>query len=454
MDILQIFLTIASLILAGYVSLFLSKKFTIPRVAILLLIGFIYGITRLLHWEWFDPLQEDPGALIVTFPLGLLVRITLIIVLFFGGYSIDIKSLKGIMRPGILLATLGAFVVTFIIALLVRYTFIQAGTFGTITALIIGALIAPNDPIAVTSTQDLFKLNPKADTISKFESGLDDTMVTTLIILVFIPVAVQLEGLGAPTSTDVLGFIGAGIIRFLWLTLSAIAIGYTLGKLFTKFYNSTNNKTVRIIINLTMPWVIFLVGDIKINELAVSSGYVAVFVASLVFGRTLLKDDKVYRSNYNIWQPIFRGCEVFSFVILGTLVSLSRIKEVIVPALLITFALLFITRPIEMLLCTSNTDLTTKDRLFIAYIGLKGLDPAVLAITAYESLNFLTNQYVKGIDLIINLTFTVILLVTISQSLILALLFGKKGYYAKKEAKLQQNQTQENEILENESKSD
>jgi cell volume regulation protein A len=446
MDIFQIILTLAVLIIIGYVSLFLSKKFMIPRVAILLVLGFICGITRLLHWEWFDPLVEDPGALIVTFPLGLLVRITLIIVLFFGGYSINIESLKGILRPGILLATLGAFVVTFIIGLLVRYTFIQAGTFGILTSLIIGALIAPNDPIAVNSTQNLFKLNPKADTISKFESGLDDTMVTTLIILVFIPIALELENIGVPTSSDVWRFVGLGILRFLWLTFSAITLGVLLGWAFTKIYKLTNSKTVRIAIILLMPWIIFLIGNISIKDFAISSGYVAVFVAGLVFGRTLLKEHKEYNRNFNIWEPIFKVCEVFSFVILGTLVSLARIKEVIVPALLITFALIFITRPIEMLLCTRKTDLLLKDKLYIAYIGLKGLDPAVLAITAYESLYLLKSEYVKGIDLIINLTFSVILLVTICQSVILAALFGKKGYYAKKEGKLEENKSKENDL--------
>ncbi len=119
-------------------------------MAIILILGLVCGITGILNRDWFFSFEVGGSGDDAIFPLGTLVEFILIIVLFFGGFSIDIKSLKGILRPGILLATLGAFIVAVVVALMLNFVF--PTLFGAITALIIGSLIAPNDPIAVTST--------------------------------------------------------------------------------------------------------------------------------------------------------------------------------------------------------------------------------------------------------------------------------------------------------------
>ncbi|MHA1673841.1 MAG: hypothetical protein ACTSYI_09440, partial [Promethearchaeota archaeon] len=58
---------------------------------------------------------------------------------------------------------------------------------------------------------------------------------------------------------------------------------------------------------------------------------------------------------------------------------------------------------------------------------LKGLDPAVLAIAAFDQLQGLSNDYVRGIEYIIPLTFTVILFITLIQSFILSAIIFKKN---------------------------
>ena len=345
--------------------------------------------------------------------MGTLVEFILIIVLFFGGFSIDIKSLKGILRPGILLATLGAFIVAVVVALMLNFVF--PTLFGAITALIIGSLIAPNDPIAATSTQSTFNLNSKADTISKFESGLDDTMVTTLILLICIPLALSLENM---QTLDITSVILTGILEFTWYTVSAIIIGLILGYFFCIIYVNIKNKEIRMLVNVILPFLTFVIATIENPQtgMPISSGFVSVFVAGLTFGRGILKNDGEYKSIYKIWEYLFKYCEIFSFMILGPLVQPSAILIVLLPALAITLTIVFITRPLELGICTYKTDLKLKDKAYIGYIGLKGLDPAVLAIAAFDQLQGLSNEHVRGIKYIIPLTFTVILFITLIQS--------------------------------------
>ncbi len=402
--------------LFGSIAYNIASKWKIPRIAIILILGLFCGITGILNRNWFYNFGSNGLGENAIFPLGTFVEFILIIVLFFGGFSVDIKSLKGILRPGILLATLGAFIVAFIVATMLNIVF--PSIFGGITALIMGSLIAPNDPIAVTSTQNTFNLNPKADTISKFESGLDDTMVTTLIILICIPIAFSFE---SNQSFVLSSIIINSIIDFMWYTVSAILIGSIIGYFFFFIYIHIQNKEVRMLANVILPFFTFVVATLKnpVTGMPISSGFVSVFVAGFIFGRRILKNENEYRSIYKIWNYLFKYCEISSFMILGALVQPSSFLVVLIPAIAITLTIIFITRPLELGICTFKTDLTFKYKAYIGYIGLKGLDPAVLALAAFNQLKNLSNDYIKGIEYLIPLTFTVILLITIIQSIIL-----------------------------------
>ena len=380
-DIYQVVYVVFILMFFGSIAYHFASKWKIPRVAIILILGLFCGITGILNRDWFYNFDSNGTVDGASFPLGTMVEFILIIVLFFGGYSIDIKSLKGILRPGILLATIGAFIVSFIVAMMLNFVF--PSLFGGITALIIGSLIAPNDPIAVTSTQSTFNLNPKADTISKFESGLDDTMVTTLIILICIPIAFSIEN---TQSFDLSSVIINGILDFTWYTVSAIVIGSIIGYFFCVIYVNIKSKEVRMLVNVILPFITFVIATIENPQtgMPISSGFVSVFVAGLVFGRGILKNEKEYKSIYKIWDYLFKFCEIFSFMILGALVKPSSFLIVLLPAIAITLTIVFITRPLELGICTYKTDLKLKDKAYIGYIGLKGLDPAVLAIAAFD----------------------------------------------------------------------
>ncbi len=397
-----------------------------------MIFGFILGITGILNRNWFYDFEGTglvPGA---DFPLTFIVELILVVVLFYGGLSIDIKKLEGVLLPGTLLATVGAFLVTLIIAIVISSIFPLV--FGGITALIIGALLAPNDPIAVFSAQDSFKMNPKADTIAKFESGLDDTMVTTLVILICIPIAIQME---SNPHTPLNSIIWSGVFQFFWLTISAIAIGCFVGWVFGGLYKKVRSRALKMSIHIVIPFLIFTFTNFcwPGTSMPISSGFVAVFIAGLVFGRIILKEKEEYELVNKTWKACFMACEVFTFIVLGALVRPEIFLSVLGPAITIVITILCLTRPIELISCTTITDLKFHEKLFVGYIGLKGLDPAVLAIASFNALAALTTPLVNGIDLIINLTFTVILLITLIQSIILAILFSKKGYYARKFAK-------------------
>jgi cell volume regulation protein A len=420
--LIQYFYTFGIIIVVGLLAYWISEKYSLPRVALLLIFGFILGFTRIINRDLFDPMIGSQ------FPLGETVEIALIIVLFFGGFSVDIPELKGVLRPGVLLAIIGTFITASIVSVVVGLAFPHI--FGILTAIIIGTLVAPIDPIAVFSAQETFKLHPKVGTISKFQSGMDDTLVTTVVILICIPIGLMLEN---PSNISMTHIIWIGVGSFFYLTISSVIIGITIGYLIAVLYLKMEKHLGQILIML-FPFLIFQLSNINIAPgYPLCSGFVAVFLSGFAFGRTLLKKPAEYQAIHKPWKIGFYICEIYCFVLLGSLVRPEVFQIVFIPALIISLVIVFITSPLAINVCTLKTGLSIRDRLYLSNIGLKGLDPAVLAIASFSALGALTNPFLKGINNIINLTFAVILLVNLGQITLLTFFFGKKGYFSRKE---------------------
>jgi len=89
--------------------------------------------------------------------------------------------------------------------------------------------------------------------------------------------------------------------------------------------------------------------------------------------------------------------------------------------MIITMVILLLTiRPIEVYIFTLKSNLSLREKVFLSYIALKGLDPTILAIAV--------TVLVEGTAFIIPLVFGTIVFLTIIQSSIIWLLFIRKAH--------------------------
>lgn len=111
-------------------------------------------------------------------------------------------------------------------------------------------------------------------------------------------------------------------------------------------------------------------------ELIHSSGLLAVYVMALVLGNTEL----TYRRTILAFNQGFAWMmQIAMFVLLGLLVFPNQLTSIAWQGLLLSLLLMFVARPIGVLLSLLFTKFAFREKMMIAWAGLRGAVPIVLA---------------------------------------------------------------------------
>jgi cell volume regulation protein A len=111
-------------------------------------------------------------------------------------------------------------------------------------------------------------------------------------------------------------------------------------------------------------------------DLAHTSGFVAVYLCGLVLGNSALPHRA---GTIGFAEAMATLAQIGLFVLLGLLVSPSRLHDVLVPALIIGAALLLLARPLSVVASLVWFRVPWAQQAFISWAGLRGAVPIVLA---------------------------------------------------------------------------
>ena len=293
-------------------------------------------------------------------------EIALIIILTRAGLNIDIKDLKKVGRPAILMCFVPALfeitAVTLLAPLFFNISYIEAAIMGSVLAAVSPAVIVPRMIHLIDSGYGKDKSIPQ---LIMAGASVDDIFV----IVLFASFMGMYGGEGFnPTS---LLLVPVSII-------SGMGLGIISGFIFVKVFKAIHVRdTVKVLIMLSIAFFFFSLEDF-IKPYFPVSGLLAV----MAFSATILSTYEVLAKRITgKFSKIWVAAEVLLFVLVGAAVDISYLKGAgIASIVFILSALAF--RIVGVNVSLLGTSLDKKERIFcsIAYLPKATVQAAIGAV--------------------------------------------------------------------------
>ncbi len=341
--------TIALALAAGTMAQAIARHVKLPGIVLLLGAGVLLG--------------PDGLGLVLPKTLGpalqMLVGFAVAVILFEGGLNLRIKRLRREARTIWALLTVGALITGVGGALAAR------GIMGWDwrLAALFGSLVIVTGPTVVTPLLRRIRVTHRVETVLEAEGVFIDAIgaVVALVTLqVVISPAVEDVAFGA---LDVFRRIGFGM-----------ATGVVCGVLLALLLRVKRivPEGLENVLTLSVALALFQVSNAILPE----SGITSVTAAGLVVGnmRTHVGEDlREFKEQLTV---LFIG---MLFVLLAADVRMDEVRSLGMPGVLTVIALMFLVRPLNVAASTLGSDLTWKERSFIAWLSPRGVVAAAVA---------------------------------------------------------------------------
>ena len=333
-----------------------AYRFGAPALLLFLVVGMLFG---------YQLISFDSPEL--TQFIGM---IALSIILFSGGMDTKIKEIRPVLTPGVILATLGVATTalllgTFIYLIMPLFGF----EFSFMQSLLLAAMMSSTDSASVFSILRSKKTGLKENLrpLLELESGSNDPMAYILTVL--------LVGVLAPKSAADVNVWSAAVDFMIKMAVGAV-IGYAFGRIAVWSINRINidNKAFYSILLLAFVFITF-----SIAEMLHGNGYLAVYVAGLMVGNNKITHKRTLTIFFDSFTWLF---QIVMFIALGLLVNLDELRDpnVLIIGGLVGVFMIFVARPATVLLCMAPfRKFTTKARMYISWVGLRGAVPIIFA---------------------------------------------------------------------------
>lgn len=386
--------TAENILLIGSVLIFssiiISKtgyRFGIPTLLLFLLVGMLFGSDGL-------GLQFNSAR-----DAQFIGMIALSIILFSGGMDTKFQDIKPVLKPGMVLSTVGVLLTTVLTGVFIYFLSGLTHTNIELTmmaSLLLAATMSSTDSASVFSLLRSQRMNLKENLrpMLELESGSNDPMAYMLTI-----VLIQIISSGSELSLAVVGR------DFLVQFLIGGSVGYAFGRFAVWLVNRINlsNSSLYPILLLSIVFATF-----TITDLLKGNGYLAVYIAGVIVGNVRL----VYRKEINTFMNGLTWLfQIIMFLSLGLLVNPHEMLDIAAVALLIGLFMIVIARPVSVFACLLPfRNISNKARLFVSWVGLRGAVPIIFA----------TYPVIAGIDgsqQLFNIVFFITLLSLVVQGM-------------------------------------
>ncbi|MEG0855447.1 MAG: cation:proton antiporter [Terrisporobacter sp.] len=385
----ELLLIMASISVLGIIGAFTGEKLKIPDVVIFLLFGVAFGPTffNLVNIEAFPVANE----IILTFGSAF--------ILYEGGREVKLKVLNEVKVSVLLLASLGVFITAFIISIGAHFLL----NLPMQTSVLLGSIIASTDPASLIPVFKQVKIKNKLKQTIISESAFNDAFGAILFSSILVSITTAQQASLSGTTFKLIYMIVVGL--FIGIVVALIGTSLSSDKFFGIF-----DKYWPII---SLSIVIF---SYEISERLGGSGYMSVFIAGLVAGNKkffhLWIEDEIYVEAVHFRENISTIARMSIFIILGTHLDLQSLIKYGGKAFLIVLILIFIARPIVVIVCTAfdiKAAWSKNEKLFMMWVRETGVIPAALS-------GIVVSSKVPGYEVISSTVFMTIVVTLLLQA--------------------------------------
>lgn len=382
---------LAGIIILGILAQWFAWKLKIPAILPLILIGLLAGPISSMYTEngmkLLEPVWNGQKGLFPGEGLYYFVSLAISIILFEGGLTLKREEIKNVAPEIIKLITLGSVITFFCAGIAAHYIFYLDWEI----SFLFSSLVIVTGPTVITPILRNIPLKKDVSTVLKWEGILIDPIGALVAVLVF-----EFISAGGGSGFTETAFIEFGKILLFGVTFGftfAHALAFAINKNFIPHY-------LLNVVSLSAVLMVFVVSDIFAHE----SGLLAVVIMGMVMGNGKLS---------NIKELLYfkESLSVLLISILFILLAANiSIKDLMLlynwNSVVLFVSIVFLIRPLAVFLSTTNSDLKYNEKLFISWVGPRGIVAAGIASLFGEKLML---EGIEGAEYIMPLVFMVVL---------------------------------------------
>ncbi|MFD1615801.1 cation:proton antiporter [Gelatiniphilus marinus] len=385
-------LELAGIIILGILAQWVAWKFKIPAILPLILIGLLVGPIAAEYLsedgtKWIEPVWNGEKGLFPGDGLYYFVSLAISIILFEGGLTLKRSEIKNVGPVITKLITLGSAITFFGAGITAHYVFKLSWEL----SFLFSALIIVTGPTVISPILRNIPLKKDVSAVLKWEGILIDPIGALVAVLVF-----EFISVGGDS-----GFTKTALMEFGKIILFGTTFGFTFahGLAF-----AINKKLIPHyllnVVSLSTVLLVFVESEIFAHE----SGLLAVVVMGMVLGNSKLENLKellYFKESLSVLLISIL------FILLSANIDIEDLMLLYNWETLTLFAIVvFIIRPLAVFLSTTKSNLKLNEKLFISWVGPRGIVAAGIASLFGSKLQKLG---VEGAEYITPLVFMIVL---------------------------------------------
>ena len=359
-------LELAGIIILGILAQWFAWRFKIPAILPLILIGLLVGPIAAEYLtedgsKYIEPIWDGKKGLFPGEGLYYFVSLAISIILFEGGLTLKRNEIRNVGPVITKLITLGSAVTFFGAGILAHYVF----NLNWEMSFLFSGLIIVTGPTVITPILRNIPLKKDVSAVLKWEGILIDPIGALVAVLVF----EFISSVGANS-----GFTKTALIEFGKILLFGTSFGFTFAHALAFVINKKwIPHYLMNVVSLSTVLLVFVESEIFAHE----SGLLAVVVMGMVLGNGKLKNLKellYFKESLSVLLISIL------FILLAANINMSDLMLLYTWDTAILFAVVvFVIRPLAVFLSTWGSNLKLNERLFISWVGPRGIVAAGIA---------------------------------------------------------------------------